>query len=78
MASYIFMLHSPSIKPQMVMFLELTNIVGNFLFLGHTPIHHNSILYIIFGSFIRTEAVYQSDLTFTDQMKWAFAFLHSI
>ena len=37
----------PSIKSQMVICLELSNIVGNFLFLGHTPIHHYFKLYLI-------------------------------
>ena len=67
----------PSIKSQMVVCLELTNIVGNFLFLGHTPIHQYSKLYLIFESFTRTETVYQSDLTCIDHMKWAFASLGS-
>lgn len=53
----------PSIKSQMVMSLELPNNVGNFLFLGHTQIHHFSKLYIIFESFTRTEAVYRNILT---------------
>lgn len=48
----------PSIKSQMVMYFELPNIVGNFLFLGHTQIHHYSKLYIILKSFTRTKAVY--------------------
>lgn len=52
----------PSIKSQMVMSLELPNNVGNFLFLGHTQIHHFSKLYIIFESFTKIEAVYHNNL----------------
>lgn len=66
-----------SIKSQMVMYLKLPNIVGNFHFLGHTQIHPYSKLCIIFESFIRTEVVYHNDLTFTDLMKWAFPLLGS-
>lgn len=63
---------TPSAKSQMVMYFELPNIVGNFLFLGHTQIHHYSKLHIIFESFTRIEAVYHNDLTFTAHMKQAF------
>lgn len=52
----------PSIKSQMVMSLELPNNAGNFLFLGHTQIHHFSKLYIIFESFTKIEAVYHNNL----------------
>lgn len=67
----------PSIKSQMVMYLKLPNNVVNFLFLGHTQIHHYYKLCIIFETFTRTEAVHHNDLTFTDHMKWAFPLLGS-
>lgn len=65
---HLYVTHPP-IKSQMVMYLELPNIIGNFLFLGHTQIHHYSRLYITFESFTTTEGVYHKDLTFTDHTK---------
>lgn len=49
-------------------YLELPNIIGNFLFLGHTQIHHHSQLYLLSESLTIAKAVFHKDLKLTDHM----------
>lgn len=49
-------------------YLEFPNIIGNFLFLGHTQIHHHSQLHLLLESLIIAKAVFHNDLKLTDHM----------
>lgn len=64
MASYIFMLYP--LYQVTDGYLELPNIIGNFLFLGHTQIHHYSQLCLLLESLIIAKAVSHNDLKLTD------------
>lgn len=66
MASYIFMLYP--LYQVTDGYLELPNIIGNFLFLGHTQIHHHSQLCLLLESLIIAKAVSHNDLKLPDHM----------